>query len=337
MSWLEDLAGEVFSWGSKVYQAAKPVAETAWNTVKENPLATLGVLHGATQGGDLSQRAIGALKYGTVGYGADKALGTSGWFSGSPSQVAAGMTPQVGSSSSWSPTSIGNPNAFSTAVSNATPTSGAAQYFGASVGDGFSSVGGNFAQGASGAGMMDDIQSGLKKVQEFGKTYEMPIKAGMQGMAILDKRQRVKDTEAMYRDQANQEAAANAENRRITDDSNAAERAYSAMAPKNAYSNVMNATSRKVREAGLDTSQTATQSAARKRQLSLAGTAGATTAAANATYQPRLQKYDAPRNSAAIAAADYGGRADSSLWQDYAALGQTALGWDDKARKQVTG
>jgi hypothetical protein len=139
----------------------------------------------------------------------------------------------------------------------------------------------------------------------------------------------------MLKGQADQEASVNAENRRLVDDSNAAERAYSTIAPRDAYGNVMNATARKVREAGMEPNQTATQSSSRKRSLSLQGTGLATTAAANAQRQPKLQGYGTPSTSAATRAATYGGNSEADLWADYASLGQTAFGWDDEARKQV--
>ena len=311
MAWWDDL----LSFGSKVYETAKPAAETAWNFAKENPTVTgagLGLLTGGGTGNYGSNNFRNAMTGGAAGFAAGQMFGGG---TSAPSQVAAGMAPQVPQQDGITNWIAGNAGKVGEASA-----AGAANYA---------------APTAFGAGVGDAVTKGMGELASFGKKYQAPLKVGMQVASTLDKRERVKNTENMLRDQANQEANLNAENRRLVDDSNAAERAYSTMAPRNAYTNVMNATGRAVRAAGMAPNQTATQTAARQRALSLAGTTGATTAATGATRQPKIEKYGAPVTSAATQAADYGSRADSSLWQDYAALGQSAFGWDDEARKQV--
>lgn len=314
MAWWDD----VVSFVSKAWDVAKPVANTAWDFAKENPTLTgagLGLITGGGTGDYGSNNFRNAVTGGAAGYAAGQLFGGGS----SASQPVAGMAP-----------------------STTQMPSGAATYFGTNADVGkFAGVGSTAAAASAptafGAGVGEAVTSGMDELASFGKKFQTPLKVGMQLASTLDKRERVKGTESLLRDQANQEAAINADNRRIIDDTNAAERAYSAMAPKNAYSNVINATGRAVKAAGMDPygAQTATQKKARQRALSLAGTTGATTAAANASRQPSLKQYATPSTTAAVQAADYGARADSSLWQDYAALGQSALGWDDQARRQV--
>ena len=90
MAWWDDL----LSFGTKVYEAAKPVAETAWDFAKENPTTTgaaLGFLTGGGTGDYGSNNLRNTLGGAALGYTAGQAFGGG---TSNPAQAAAGMTPQ---------------------------------------------------------------------------------------------------------------------------------------------------------------------------------------------------------------------------------------------------
>lgn len=81
---VSNVASNVADTASTVYNNyVAPAVSTAWDVAKENPLATAGVIHGLTSGGDFGQRLTEAAKWGGAGYLGDQALGTSNWSWGS--------------------------------------------------------------------------------------------------------------------------------------------------------------------------------------------------------------------------------------------------------------
>lgn len=311
MAWLDDL----LSFGSKVYETAKPVAETAWNFAKENPTvagAGLGLLTGGGTGDYGSNNFRNAMKGGAAGFAAGQMFGGG---TSAPSQVAAGMTPQMPQQDGITKWIAGNAGKVGEASATGAANYAAPTAFGAGVGD-----------------TMETIGRGVDQVGGFLKQNQKPFKLGLGVLDSFQEQSEYNDAKDRYgrqlgmlRQGAETESATNAENKRLVDDSNAAERAYSAMAPRNAYSNVMNATGRAVRAAGMEPNQTATQSAARRRSLSLAGTTGATTAATGATRQPKIEKYGAPSTGASSAYANYRDKAPvDPLYGNLRALGTMA-------------
>lgn len=132
MSWIEDIIGWAVDTGSSA-------ASTVVDFAKNNPLATAGIVHGLTSGGDFGQRAGEALKWGGLGYAADTALGSNQWFSGQGSAYGTG-TPGLqapstasgpSSGSAWNNSTVGT-GAVQTApgVTVSTPTVGGGDFGG---------------------------------------------------------------------------------------------------------------------------------------------------------------------------------------------------------------
>jgi hypothetical protein len=383
------------SWLGKAYDDyVAPTVNKVVGFAKENPLATVGAIHGLTSTGNLRDAIGNAAQYGAIGFGADKALSTSNWLGQSQGQAprmepAPGSVPAADNRSSYSPEVQAKINA---AIAPSATTQGAASFVGnfgnsgaaGSPGDdgtagesaaqqwlakntpatsvmtqsspaagykpptGYAADGmGPPASAANAPGVMGKLNAGMKGLADSAAPYQGLIKTGMQLGATLDKRQQVQKNQGLMNNIAGEESRNNARNEQITTDnnrtiadSNAASQAYSRFAPQNAFNNVINAGGRLAQRAGMDTGKSASQRAAEQRRIALNASTGAVTASANATRQPTMQgqtAYAAPSSQARRQAGDFQTNSDQNLWSDYGALAQQALGWDDKAKEQVSG
>lgn len=248
MSWFDDL----LSFGTSVYEAAKPVAQTVWDNGGKGALAGLAVNAVTGGGGEKNLQAMGLGALGQNVWNAGTGQGWAGqMFGGGASAPSTGgipggidASPQVGSTFDGMYKSVAN-------VSPGVTSSSSAGNFGnygavGSVGDGNlgeaaarefmdkpASTYGDMYKGAARTasavapeegftGAMNKARAGLNTAKQFGKDYGDVISTGTKLVGGLQARsagqKRLGDLSAM----ADQESAYDATNNAITSQRNAA-------------------------------------------------------------------------------------------------------------------
>lgn len=331
MSFLDDLVGygrSVYDWATGDSTSAQMVRDAGTGLAVHH-------LTGGSGEDNLGAMAGGAA----LGQGIRYFSGGPSAFNTTPAQTAATMQPQV---SNWTPTASGNPNAFSTAVSNAAPAATGAT-FGAGVGDSI----------ASGVGT---AQTKLDELKKFGQKYPVLETAGkglLYAKNYMDK-QKVQDDMDRY---AQQEDARIASDTALAGKANAQrEASYSdAVAQRNvaienagniAAGGVKAATARQLAGLNKNTGMSAGAKQAVARGISVSGAGEAADAHSRATlgaYNIGVPQAPTPEygrsavRTAGLDAAKYkrdGQREDLGNLYD---IGREALGYPEKAAAERGG
>lgn len=292
-------------------------------------------VHHATGGS--GEGNFGAMAGGAaLGQGIRYATGGPSFFNNTPAQTASSMQPQVGGNT-WSPSSSGNPNAFSTAVSNAAPSATGAS-FGAGVGDSI----------ASG---VETAQTKLDSLKKFGQKNSGALDTGMKGLAFAKNYMDKQKTQGELDRYAQQEDARITSDAATTDATNKArsdvyanQQANIGMAGKNAAAGVGATTARQL--AGIDKNTTMSSGAkeAVKRSTAVGGAGlkaaaytNADMAARSGLQAPTPEYGRSGMRTAGLDATNYRRNNQREDLADLYGMGREMLGINDKATKQAAG